>query len=59
SSALSIADSTGSAIALATTAIAFSALGGAASPTAFAGVFAVNGVLCLAAWMCGGRIVRR
>lgn len=59
SSALSIADSTGSAIALATTAIAFSALGGAASPIAFAGVFAVNGVLCLAAWLCGGRILRR
>jgi len=59
SSALSIADSTGSAIALATTAIAFSALGGATAPAAFAGVFAVNGVLCVAAWLCGGRILRR
>jgi MFS family permease len=59
SSALSIADSTGAAIALAATAIAFSALGGAASPVAFAGVFAVNGLLCVAAWLTGPRIVTR
>ncbi|WP_426623084.1 MFS transporter [Leifsonia sp. McL0607] len=59
SSALSIADSTGSAIALAATAIAFSALGGGASPVAFAGVFAVNGLLCVAAWLCGPRILAR
>lgn len=59
SSALSIADSTGSAIALAATAIAFSALGGAASPAAFAGVFVVDGLLCLAAWVCGPRILAR
>jgi MFS family permease len=59
SSALSIADSTGSAIALAATAIAFSALGGAASPLAFAGVFAVNVLLCVAAWVFGPRIVSR
>lgn len=59
SSALSIADSTGSAIALAATAIAFSALGGAASLGAFAGVFVVDGLLCLAAWVCGPRILAR
>jgi MFS family permease len=59
SSALSIADSTGSAIALAATAIAFSALGGATSPIAFAGVFAVNAALCVAAWLFGPRILAR
>lgn len=59
SSALSIADSTGSAIALAATAIAFSAFGGASSPLAFAGVFAVAGLLCVAAWVCGPRILAR
>ena len=59
SSALSIADSTGSAIALAATAIAFSALGGATSSIAFAGVFAVNAALCVAAWLFGPRILAR
>ena len=58
SSALSIADATGSAIALAATAIVFSASGGAASAGAFAGVFAATGLLCVAAWVCGPRILR-
>lgn len=59
SSALSIADSTGSAITLAATAIAFSAFGGASSPLAFAGAFALAGLLCVAAWVFGPRILPR
>lgn len=59
SSALSIADSIGSAISLAATAIVFAALGGAVGSAAFAGAFAFTAVLCLLAWVVGPRILRR
>ncbi|WP_348786652.1 MFS transporter [Leifsonia sp. NPDC080035] len=58
SSALSIADAIGSAIALAATAIVFSAFGGADSETSFAAVFVFTGVLCALTWVCGPRILR-
>lgn len=59
SSALSIADSIGSAIALAATAIVFAALGSAGGPWPFVGAFAVTAVLCGLAWVVGPRIARR
>ncbi|UAJ80348.1 MFS transporter [Leifsonia sp. ZF2019] len=60
SSALSIADSIGSAISLAATAIVFAALGAAAGGAVpFVGAFAFTGVLCALAWMVGPRILRR
>lgn len=57
SSALSIADSTGSAIALAGTAILFSALAGFGGGWSFVGVFGFTGMLCAAAWAVGPRIL--
>jgi MFS family permease len=59
SSALSIADSTGSAMALAGTAILFSALGTLGGAWSFAGVFGFTAVLCAAAWVVGPRILVR
>lgn len=59
SAALTIAEATASAVAVAATAIVFSAFGGAASPGAFAAAFVVVGALCTLAWLCGPRIVRR
>ncbi|MGO4595251.1 MFS transporter [Leifsonia sp. 2TAF2] len=59
SSALSIADATGSAVALAATAIVFAALRGLPGGWPFAGAFAVAAVLCLAAWVIGPRLRRR
>lgn len=59
SSALTIAEATASAVAVAASAIVFSAFGGAASPRAFAAVFVVVGALCALAWLCGPRIARR
>ncbi|HEV7961136.1 MAG TPA: hypothetical protein VGP57_01230 [Actinoplanes sp.] len=58
SSALSISDSTGSAITLAATAIVFAALAPLGGAWAFAGVFAVTGLLCVAAFAAGPRILR-
>ncbi|WP_345763669.1 MFS transporter [Diaminobutyricibacter sp. McL0608] len=57
SSALSIADSIGSAIALAATAIAFAALQPVGGAWPFAGSFAVTGVICLVALVLGGRVI--
>ena len=59
SSALSIADSTGSAMALAGTAILFSALAALGGAWSFAGVFGFTAVLCAAAWVVGPRILVR
>lgn len=59
SSALTIAEATASAVAVAVTAIVFSAFGGAASPRSFAAAFVVGGALCVLAWICGPRIARR
>lgn len=59
SAALTIADSTGSAVALAATAIAFSAFGGASSAWAFVAAFGVTGLLCVVTWVCGSRILVR
>jgi MFS family permease len=58
SSALSISDSTGSAITLAATAIVFAALAPLGGAWAFAGVFAVTALLCVAAFGIGPRILR-
>ncbi|WP_431279530.1 MFS transporter [Leifsonia poae] len=58
SSALSISDSTGSAIALAATAIVFAALSPLGGAWPFAGVFGVTGLLCVAAFGVGPRILR-
>lgn len=58
SSALSISDSIGSAISLAATAIVFAALAPLAGAWGFVGVFALMGVLCLAAFVVGPRILR-
>ncbi len=57
SSALSIADSIGSAVALAATAIAFAALEPAGGAWPFAGAFAVTGAICVVALVLGGRVV--
>jgi predicted MFS family arabinose efflux permease len=57
SSALSIADSIGSAVALAATAIAFAALEPAGGAWPFAGAFAVTGAICIVALVLGGRVV--
>jgi MFS family permease len=57
SSALSIADSIGSAVALAATAIAFAALEPAGGAWPFAGAFAVTGTICVVALLLGGRVV--
>jgi MFS family permease len=59
SSALTIADATGSAITLAATAIVFAALMPLGGSWSYAGAFAVTGVLCVLAWVTGPRIVRR
>ncbi|WP_223695319.1 MFS transporter [Leifsonia poae] len=59
SSALSIADAIGSAIALAATAIVFAALAPLGGAWPFAGVFALTAVLCLAAFATGPRITAR
>ncbi|MFF1633382.1 MFS transporter [Leifsonia sp. NPDC058248] len=59
SSALSIADSIGSAIALAVTAIVFSALAPLGGGWPFAGAFACTALLCVAAFAAGPRILRR
>jgi MFS family permease len=59
SSALSIADSIGSAIALAVTAIVFSALAPLGGGWPFAGAFAFTALLCVVAFAAGPRIVRR
>ena len=58
SSALSISDATGSAIALAATAIVFGALSDAGRGWPFVGAFAVSGVLCALAWVVGPRLRR-
>jgi MFS family permease len=55
SSALTIADSSGSAIALAVTGAAFLQLGGAGEPLAFAACFAVAAVVALTALAVSGR----
>lgn len=57
SSALTIADSSGSAVALAATAIAFAALGVLGIAWPFVGAFAVTGVVALAALLVSGRVV--
>jgi MFS family permease len=57
SSALSIADSIGSAVALAATAIAFAALEPAGGAWPFAGAFAVTGAICVVALVLCGRVV--
>lgn len=59
SSALAISDATGSAIALAATAIVFAALREAGGGWPFAGAFAVSGVLCALAWVVGPRLLAR
>jgi len=59
SSALTIADSTGSAVALAATAVVYAALRGLAGGVPFVGAFAVTAVLCGLAWVVGSRLVRR
>lgn len=60
SSALSIADSIGSAVSLAVTAIVFAALGGVTGGAwPFAGAFAFTGVLCVLAWWVAPRILKR
>jgi MFS family permease len=59
SSALSIADATGAAVALAATAIVFAALRPLGGGWPFAGAFALTAVLCGLAWAVGPRLVRR
>ncbi|MGO4299027.1 MFS transporter [Leifsonia sp. RAF41] len=59
SSALSISDATGSAVALAATAIVFAALREAGGAWPFVGAFAVSAVLCGLAWVIGPRLLRR
>jgi len=57
SSALSIADSTGSAIVLAATAIVFAALAPVGGSWPFAGVFALTALLCIGAFAVGPRLL--
>jgi MFS family permease len=57
SSALSIADSTGSAIVLAATAIVFAALAPLGGSWPFAGVFALTALLCIGAFAVGPRLL--
>ncbi|GAB3584352.1 MFS transporter [Leifsonia lichenia] len=57
SSALSIADAIGSSISLAATAIVFAALAGLGGAWPFVGAFAFTGILCLASWAAGPRIL--
>lgn len=59
SSALSIADATGSAIALAATAIVFAALRPLDGGWPYVGAFALTVVLCGLAWAVGPRLLRR
>lgn len=59
SSALTIAEATASAVALAAMAIVFSAFGGLTSTSSFAAVFALAGTLCVLAWLSGQRIAPR
>jgi MFS family permease len=59
SSALSIADAIGSAIALAATAIVYAALHAAGGAWPFVGAYAVTAVLCALAWVVGPRILSR
>jgi MFS family permease len=59
SSALSIADATGSAVALAATAIVFAALRPLDGGWPYAGAFALAAVLCVLAWAVGPRLFRR
>jgi len=59
SSSLSIADSTGAAVVLAGTGVAFGLLGGAGEPLAFVAVFAVAVVVALVAVAASGRAVPR
>ena len=59
SSALSISDATGSAVALAATAIVFAGLREAGGGWPFVGAFAVSAVLCGLAWVIGPRLLRR
>lgn len=59
SSALSIADATGSAVALAATAIVFAALRPLGGGWPFAGVFALTALLCGLAWVVGPRLLKR
>ena len=59
SSALTIADSTGSAVALALTGAAFGVLGGASSPLAFVACFAVGTGVAVLALALSGRAVPR
>ncbi len=57
SSAVSIAESIGSAIVLTATSIVFSAFGGTASDSSFAAVFALTAVFCALAWVWGPRML--
>ena len=59
SSALAIADSIGSSIALAATAIAFASLALLGGAWPFAGVFAVTGAVCVMGLVFAGRVVNR
>jgi MFS family permease len=59
SSALTIADSTGSAVALALTGAAFGLLGGASNPIAFVACFAVGTGVAVLALALSGRAVPR
>jgi predicted MFS family arabinose efflux permease len=59
SSALSISDATGSAVALAATAIVFAALRGLGGGWPFVGAFLVTAVLCLLAWLVSPRLLPR
>jgi len=59
SSALAIADSTGSAVALAATAIVFAALRPFDAGWPFVGVFLFTAVLCGLAWLIGPRLLVR
>ncbi|GAB2982144.1 MFS transporter [Frigoribacterium salinisoli] len=59
SSSLSIADSTGAAVVLAGTGVAFGLLGGAGEPLAFVAVFAVAVAVALVAVAASGRAVPR
>lgn len=58
SSALTIADSTGSAVALAATAIVFAALRGLPDGWPFAGAFSVTALVCGLAWLFAPRLRR-
>ena len=59
SSALSIADAIGSAIALAATAIVYAALHAAGGAWPFVGAFVLTGALCVLAWIVAPRILPR